>query len=318
MTARILIRLILAAGIAFAAAGACAQTWPSKPVTIAITTAAGGPNDLISRVIAFQWEKKFDQRVLVESRPGGGGTVAVGSVVRSAPDGHTLVIGSAPMTTSLFVKDIPYDPFKDVVPVSVVAVQYYYLLVSRKMNIRTLKDLVAYAKANPGALSIGMVPAGPHEIESNVMLEVFNIKANLIGYKGLAPVYPALVAGELNATLGTTPPALKTGEIVGLGLGGNKRNPDYPDIPTFREGGFAYDPTAYFPMSAPAATPKDLLNRIAAEVAAAVKSEEFANRLTKTLNIEGFGSTPDYAAKYMREDYDRSKRIADRLGIKPQ
>ena len=316
MIGRDLIRIVLAAGVAFSAAAA-AQSWPSKPVTIVFATAAGGPNDLISRTIALQWEKKLGQKVIVESRPGVGSSVAGAYLARAPGDGYTLMQGTFP-PLGLFIKELPFDPFKDLAPVSIVAVQYYYLLVSRKMNVRTLKDFVAYAKANPGVVSIGMVASGPHEIETNSMLETLGIRANLIPYRGLATVYTAQMSGELNATLGTTPPALKTGEIVGLALGGSKRNPDYADIPTFREGGVQYDPQAFFPFFAPGTTPRELVSRISAEVAAAVKSEEFLNRVTKTLSIEGFGSTPDAAVKMIREDYDKQKQIADRIGIKPQ
>lgn len=318
MNATNLFRLAAAGAMIVAAVGAQAQTWPSRPITINFGTAVGGPMDLLSRVVSAQWEKKFGQRVIVESRPGVGGSVAFAYLVKQAPDGHNFVMSGSPLTTSLFVKNLQFDPFKDVAPVSIAALQQYYLLVSRAMNIRTLKDFVAYAKANPGKTSIGIVAAGPHEIETNLMLESLGISVNLIGYRGLASVYPALMSGELNATLGATPPALKSGEIVGIALGGSQRNPDYPDIPTFLEGGSQYNPQANFGFFAHGQTPRDVLNRASAELAAAVKSEEFKTRVTRVLNIEGLGSTPEFAEKYLRDEYARQKRIADRLGIKPQ
>jgi len=302
------------------AAGACeaqAQAWPTKTVTIVYGTAPGGPIDLISRVIAAQWEKKFNQRVVVESRPGASSTVAAAYLARAAGDGHTLLNGAFP-PVGIFIKELGFDPFKDITPVSIVAVQSYYLLASKHMNISSLKDFIAYAKSNPGKVSVGIVPSGPHETESYAMLETLGIQANLIPYRGLATVYPALVSGELNATLGTTPPQLRSGEIVGLAIGSPKRDPDFPNIPTFRESGFQYEPQASFPFFAPGTTPRELVNRISAEVAAAAKSEDFANRITKSLHIEGWGPDPDTAAKYLREEYDKQKRIAERVGIKPQ
>jgi tripartite-type tricarboxylate transporter receptor subunit TctC len=218
----------------------------------------------------------------------------------------------------IFIKELSYDPWKDLAPVTIIAQQPYFLLVSAKMNIRTLKDFVAYAKANPGRTSIGVVTAGPHEIESNALVEALGLQGNLIGYRGMATVYPALMSGELNATLGATPPQLKTGEIVGLAMGGGRRSANYPDIPTFKESGVNYEPRAIFPFFAPGTTPRDLLNRISAEVAAVVKSDDFAERFTKNLNIEGVGSTPEATAKILRDDFDTQKRIADRVGIKPQ
>ena len=295
----------------------CAQSWPTKPITLVYGTAAGGPLDLISRVIAADFEKRLGQNVIVESRPGGGSLIATGYVARAAGDGHTLLTGGSP-AVALFVKDLPFDPFKDIVPVSIVGLQYYVLLASRASGLKTLKDFVAYAKANPGKTTIGIVPAGRHETETHAMLEALGITANLIGYKGLAPVYTALISGEVNATLGQTPPQVKTGEIVGLAVGGERRNVEHPQIPTFNEAGARYDPQVQFTMFAPGTTPRELLNRISAEMAVAAKSPEFFNRITKTLTIEGFGSTPEFAVKVLRDDYEKNKRIADRVGIKPQ
>lgn len=317
MNLRRIISSVCTTALCVMAGSVCAQQWPSKPVTIVFGTAAGGPNDNLSRIIAAQWEKKFGQKVIVENRPGASSTVAGAYVARAPGDGYTLLNGAFP-PVGIFIKELSYDPFKDLVPVTIIADQAYYLLVSAKMNVKTLKDFVAYAKANPGKASIGVVTAGPHEIESNALVEALGIQGNLIGYRGLAAVYPALISGELNATLGATPPQLKTGEIIGLAMGGTRRNPAYPDIPTFREGGFNYAPRAIFPFFAPGTTPKDLVARISQEVAAVVKSDEFAERFTKTFNIEGVGSTPEETAKILRDDYNTQKRIADRVGIKPQ
>lgn len=313
---RIAASLCVAASL-LAAGAAGAQQWPSKPVTIVFGTAPGGPNDNLSRIIGLHWEKKFGQRVIVESRPGASSTVAGAYVAKAAGDGHTLLNGAFP-PVGIFIKELSYDPFRDLAPVTIIAQQAYYLLASAKMNVRTLKDLISYAKANPGKLSVGVVTAGPHEIESNAMVEALGVQANIIGYRGLATVYPALISGELNAALGATPAQLKTGEIVGLAMGGTRRNPGYPDIPTFRDAGVNYIPRAIFPFFAPGTTPRELAARISAEVAAVVKSEDFAERFTKTFNIEGVGTTPEETVKILRDDYDTQKRIAERVGIKPQ
>jgi tripartite-type tricarboxylate transporter receptor subunit TctC len=313
---RIVATICLAAGF-LAVGNATAQQWPSKPVTIVFSTAAGGPIDLIARTTGAQWEKKFGLKVLVESRPGGGGAVAGAYVTRAPADGHTLLMGGSGLT-GLFVKELTYDPTKDLAPVSVLATLTYYLLVSRKMNIATFKDFVAYAKANPGVVSIGVVAAGPHDIEVNAMQEALGIRGNLIGYKGTAVIYPAMVAGEINATIGGTPPQVRTGEILALAAGRANRNPAYPEIPTFRELGVQYEPKAIFPVFVPAATPRDLMNRISAELVIVGKSDDFAERVTRAYGIEGLGTTVEAGQKMVRDEYDAAKRIADRIGIKPQ
>src|SRR4051812_2525610 len=181
------IAVCVAASLGLLQAGpTMAQSWPStKPVTIMYGTAPGGPNDLLSRIIASQWEKKLGQKVLVESRPGASSSAAGGVVARAAGDGYTLLNGALPMV-GIFVKDLGYDPFKDLSPVSIIAAQAYYLLVSAKWNVKTLKEYIAYAKANPGKVSVGVVTAGPHEIESLLMLDTLGFQGNVIGYRGLA------------------------------------------------------------------------------------------------------------------------------------
>jgi tripartite-type tricarboxylate transporter receptor subunit TctC len=305
------------AAAALFAASAAAQTWPSKPVTIVYGTAAGGPLDLISRVIALQWEKKLGQKVIVENRPGASSTLAGAVVARAPGDGHTLLNGSFP-PVGIFIKELSFDPFKDLAPATILGTNPYNLLVSRKMNIATLKDFISHAKANPGIVSVGVVTAGPHEIETNAMLEALGVQANLIGYKGTATVYPALVSGELNAAIGGTPPQLQSGEILALAVGSSARNRNFPDVPTFREAGIAYEPRAIFPIFAPGTTPRELLNRISAELVAVARSEEFTERITKTYGIVPLGTTPEGAVKIIRDDYDTGRRIAARIGIKPQ
>jgi tripartite-type tricarboxylate transporter receptor subunit TctC len=306
---------LIACGLA--AHESSAQGWPEKAVRIVYATPPGGPLDLISRVIAAHLEQRYGNSAIVESRPGGGGVVATAFVAHSPPDGHTLLMGGAP-AIALFVKDLPFDPFKDVAPVSIVGLQYYSLLASRATGVKTLQEFVAYAKNNPDKTNIGIVAAGRHEVETYAMLDALGITGKLIGYKGLAPIYVALLSGEMNATLGQTPPQLKTGDIVGLAIGGEKRNPDYPDIPTFREAGFPYDPQVQFTLFAAGATPHSLLARISSEMAIVAKSSEFYNKITRPLTIEGFGSSPEAAVRILREDYDKEKRIVDRVGIKPQ
>jgi len=305
------------AALGFYAASADAQTFPSRPITIYVGTQPGGTYDTISRILAAGWQKKWGQNVIVESRPGSGGVLATSLVARAAPDGYSLVFGGA-YDAPLFLKEIGFDPQKDVVPVSVVGVQYYFLLTSRNAKTKTLAEFIAQAKANPGKMSFGIVPAGQHDIETNDMTGRLGVKLNLVGYKGIAPIYVALLANEIDGAMGTTTPQMKTGEMIGLAVGGQKRNADFPNIPTFRELGYNYDPMANYTFYTRAGTPSDVTHKLYEAAAEVAKSPEFSDRVTKTYSIEAAGWTPEASAKFLRENYEREKAVAERTGIKPQ
>jgi tripartite-type tricarboxylate transporter receptor subunit TctC len=315
---KLLIAAILLALSAAAHSQAPAQAYPTRPITIIFSTSAGGSLDLLSRVLAAHLEKQWGQAVIVQPRPGGGGNVAATALAKSPPDGYMLMMSGSPLSTSLFVKDMPFDPMKDVTPVSLVGVLYYQVLTGRGTGWHNLKDFIAYAKSNPGQLNIGAVGQGTHEVEIDAMLEALDIKAKVINYKGIAPIWLALMANEVQGTLSASaPPGEKTGDIVALAVGGEKRNPEFPDVATFREQGVNYDPLATYYLYAQGATPRALLDRIGVEVGVSAKSPEFRDRVTKTIGIEGVGLMPEVSLKYQRDEYTRLKGIADKAGIVP-
>lgn len=308
----------LAAG-AVLAGSAGAQSFPSKPINIMFSTAPGGSLDIMSRLSAAHFEKKWGQTVTVEPKPGGGGIVANTAMVRAPADGHVLVLSGSPMTTSLFVKDIPFDSFKDVAGVSQIGRLAYQLQVSRRMNVRTLKEFIAHAKANPGRIMIGAVPAGSHELEMHSLMQTLGFTGTVIGYKGVAPIWQALIANELDATLSaSTPPQQKTGEILAIAVGGDKRNPNFPEVPTFREQGVEHDPVATYWVLANARTPKPILDQLSAALREVALSPEFNDKVTKTINIVGVGSSVEETNRLMRSEYDRLKKVADIAKIVPQ
>ena len=150
------------------------------------------------------------------------------------------------------------------------------------------------------------------------MMGQLGVRLTGVSYKGIAPVYTALIANEIDVAMGTSTPQMTTGEMIPLAVGGEKRHPDYPAVPTFREMGYRYDPRAIYAMHARAGTPRDILAQIADEVAVVTKSPEFATRITKFYSIEGVGLPPDASAKLIADDVERQKVIVERIGIKPQ
>lgn len=303
------------AASAFVSAPAAAQNWPTKQITILVGTAPGGTYDTIARLVASHFEKRWGQPVVVESRSGN--ILATSIAARAAPDGYTLVMGAS-NNAHLFIKDLNFDPQKDVVPVSVLGIQNYLLLASRGAKVKNIADFVAQAKANPGKFNFGVVTGGPHDIETNDMQSALGIKVSHIGYKGIAPIYVALMSSEIDAALGTTTPQLKTGEIIALAIAGEKRHPEYPDVPTFRESGIRYEPQANYPLYTRAGVPREVLAKMSEEAAVVAKSPEFAARVTRVFSIDGVGLSQEASAKYLNDDVARQKRVAERVGIKPQ
>jgi tripartite-type tricarboxylate transporter receptor subunit TctC len=297
---------------------ASAQNWPSKPITLFVGTSAGGSLDLVSRVLAGHLEPLYKQPVVVENRVGAGGLLAGAAVVRAPADGHAFGIGMSPVT-SLFVKDVPYAA-NDLVPAAMVGLTPYSIMVSSATGFKTLADFVAYAKAHPGKIDFGTVASTQHETEIVAMVRVLGIDANRIGYKGIAPIYQALMTGEeVQATISAfVPTQVKAGKITMLAIGGERRSADYPDVPTFRELGYDYNPRAYYTYFARTGTPRDILQRFSADVLEVVKSPDFNERVLKPFSVTPWLEGLDEGARVVDEDFRRQRDSAQRAGIKPQ
>lgn len=308
---------VVIAALLCGAAGA--QEFPARPINLLYTTAPGGSFDPMSRVIAAHFEKRWGQPVVIESKPGGGGLVAQTFLARSAAaDGHTLLMGASHMSSALFVKDRPVD-VKEITGVSLFGLLPYQLQIGRGMGVKTLKDFVAYARANPGKLSLGTVAAGTHEVEIHGLLAALGLQGIVVPFKGIAPVWLEMIANRVDATLSaSSPPQIKTGEILAIAIGGEKRHPNSPDVPTFREQGFVHDPVATYYLLAAAAVPRPILDRVSAEMTAVARSPEWDARIVRTLGVVGVGLAVDATNQFMREEYARLKKIADAARIVPQ
>jgi tripartite-type tricarboxylate transporter receptor subunit TctC len=322
MPGKFQLRALAASAAALLCSTAMAQDslrYPTKPINLLYTTAPGGSFDPMSRVIAAHFEKKWGQPVVVESKPGGGGLVAHTYVARTAPaDGHTLLMGASHMSSALFVKDRPVD-VKELTGVSLFGLLPYQLQISRGMNVKTLKEFVAYAKANPGKVSLGAVAAGTHELEIRGLEVALGFTGNVIPFKGIAPVWVEMIANRVDATLSASSPAqIKTGEILAIAIGGEKRHPNTPEVPTFREQGFVHDPVATYYLLAAAAVPRSVLDRVSAEMTAVARSPDWDARITKTLGVVGVGLTVDATNQFLRDEYVKLKKIADDARIVPQ
>jgi tripartite-type tricarboxylate transporter receptor subunit TctC len=292
-----------------------AQQFPSKTFTIIVTNAAGGPNDAIARVWAEQLRRKSGQNVVVENRPGGAGVVAMSAMVAAPADGHTVAMGGNQIQ-ALLVKGDNYDPSR-ATPVSLLAQSSFTLVTTKASNLKTYRDLIAFAKANPGKLTVGFV-TGVHELYTHAFEQEVGIKATLVPYKGSAPLDTAMLTGEINATLLSSFARVQSGQVVGLASGTAARRTEMPDVPTFKELGIGYEPHGMNGIWARSDTPSALLDRLNRECLDLVRSPEFTDTVVQKLSWEPMGTTREQSIKLTQAELDRLKAVAERAGIKPQ
>ena len=309
--------LAFSAGLAFVNdALAQAQAFPNHRFTMLLASGAGGTLDLMARLLADFMRKHTDQPVIVENRPGGGDTIALTALVAAPADGHTIAFGGPPMIAPLFIKDMPYNA-ADVTPVSILSQTPYTLVASKASNLHNFKEFMAYVKANPGKITFGSATSS-HSLEMYGLMIALGFEGNVILYKGFAPVETAVLSGEVNASIFGNIGKVKSGQIVGIVTGGDARNPDMPDVPTYKELGYSYDPRAGYTVLARTATPPALMDRLVKECQDLVRTPEYTARITNGLGIPAVGSTHEYAVKYNDAYYLQLKAAADRFGIKPQ
>jgi tripartite-type tricarboxylate transporter receptor subunit TctC len=311
----------LLAGLAFAAT-ACAQGFPNRPMKIVVPYPPGGLPDTIARVVAVKLGESFGQQLVVENLPGAGGISGVSEVVKAQPDGYTLLVadvGQIAINPHLFSK-LPYAPLKDLAPVSMIGTSALYLVAHPSVPVNSLKELVALAKAQPGKLNYGSSGIGSiHHLATEALKSGFGIDIVHVPYKGTGQSVPALLGGQVALLYSALPSIaghLKDGKVKMLAISTAKRSPQTPDVPTVAESGIpGYDFVAEIGMLAPAGTPREVVNRLAGEVAKAVKQPDVVQRFTQ-LGIEPVGSTPEAYAQANKIDYEKYATIVRATGAK--
>ena len=289
-------------------ARAQAPAWPQRPVRVLVPFAAGGNIDVIARLTAQRLSEAFGQQFVIENRVGGNGTIAGESVAHAPPDGYTLFWGG-PAVISIFpaITKAAYDPVKDFKPISVIGLNPQVLVVNAKLPIRTVADFIAYVKVQPEKLPYAG-GGGPGSL-SNLLMALFLKRADLemtsVSYRGTAPAMTDLIAGHIPtmfAPLSEALPQAHSGNIRMLGVSGDKRAQQAPDVPTIAESGFpGFRGESWNGLLAPAATPDAIVDRIATEFARAVKSPKFVARLDQE-GVEPLGSSPRETAAFIAAD----------------
>ena len=306
-------------------ANAQAQTYPSKTIKIVVPYGAGGGIDVISRLVGERLSQRLGQPVLIDNRPGGGTLLAAEQVAKSAPDGYTLMVTTdSTMTINphLYAK-LPYDPVKDFAPITQLVFLNQLLLQNPAVPADNLKELIAYAKANPGKLNYGSYGSGS---QPHLAMEMLKSQAGLdivhVPYKGLTQTVPATIAGDVQLTFSGAASSLafiKSGRLKALAVGGKTRLALLPEVPTFTESGFPDVPAnAWFGLFAPAATPRDIVMKLHAEVVRILRDPEFVQKELTAKGYELIASTPEEFTAFLAGDSARNARAVRISGAKAE
>jgi tripartite-type tricarboxylate transporter receptor subunit TctC len=294
--------------------GASAQSYPSRTVTIVTPFSPGGPVDAMARVFAAKLNESMGQPVVVENRAGGGGTLGMNSVAKAEPDGYTILYtpNSIAINPALYRK-LPFDAEKDLAPISQALSTTLVIAAHPKVGVKSVQDLVAMAKAQPGKLNFGSSGVGdPLQLAMEMLKTSTGTDMLAIPYKGQGPMFAALLAGEVDVAVVSLQGALaphRNGQLRILAVTGSQRSRVIPDIPTVAESGVpGYDISSWHGFFAPAGTPQAVIARLQKEIARAAYLPDVRQRVEATGN-EVVGSTPEEFAAKFRTDLARFKKI---------
>jgi tripartite-type tricarboxylate transporter receptor subunit TctC len=302
---------------------AAAQTWPARPVRVIVPFPPGGSTDVAARALTEKLTGALGQPAVVENRGGGGGAVGTGEVARAAPDGYTVLFAAnAVSILHLAVKGLPYEMLRDFTPVTQVSTQPNAFAVHPSVPASNIKELVAYAKANPGKLSYAHSGAGGSQhLTGELLKKMAGIDMLGIPYKGGGQVITDLIGGQIQVGIaGTTPliPHHNAGRIRILALTSLQRFPPLPDIPTVVEAGYpGFESSQWLGILVPRGTPAEIVRRLHGETIKALKLPEVADRLTKA-GLQPVGNTPEQFARVIREEIEQFGKLAKELGVQPQ
>lgn len=317
------IGLIGACFFAFAASMAFAQdvsSYPSRPIHLIVGFAAGGGNDVIARIYAQKLSEDLRQPVIVENRPGAGAIVATEYVSNAAPDGYTLLIGATGMAInqSLYAK-LPYDSVRDFVAISELASFPLILVVNASSPIKSVAELVAYAKANPDKMNYSTSSA-TFQLVTELFKQKTGAPMQAIPYKSANEMVLAVISGQVTTTIadsGPVSPQVKAGKVRALAITASKRVADFPDLPTMKETGVDVDAIIWTGIFAPKTTPPGVVNKLEGEFMKIAKLPEVAARL-KAIGVDAVGTSTDEFTKILKSDIVRWSEVAKSANIKIQ
>jgi tripartite-type tricarboxylate transporter receptor subunit TctC len=314
---------LLCAALAAVAMPAGAQQYPTRPVRFVVPFAPGGSTDTLARTIGLKLADALGQQVVVDNRPGGNGDIGMLIVAKAPPDGHTILLGyiaNLAIAPSLYVK-MPYDPVKDYAPVTQIATSPNVLTAHPSVQAKSLKELIALAKANPGAVnfaSTGIASVG--HLTGELLNNLGGMKMTHVPYKGGGQAIIDLLGGHVQVMFSgftAAMPHIKSGKVRALAVTGAKRSPALAEVPTIAEQGFpGVEATAWYGVLAPAGAPKPIVTRLHDETVRILKLPDVNQRLDG-LGFEIVGSTPEQFGAYIRSEIRKWAKVVKASGARP-
>ena len=318
-----LLGVLFAALAVVGSASAQAQAWPARPVRIVVVFPPGGATDIYARLLAQGLQEAFDQNFVVENRAGAAGVIGFDHIAKSAPDGYTLGLGLGAMTIMPSLRsNLPFDPVRDFAPISIMLYAQNVLIVNQSVPANNLKELIAYAKANPGKLNYASsgIGATPH-LSIELLKTMAGIDINHVPYKGDAPAVTDLLGGQVQmycSTIGGSIQYIRQGRVKAFAVTGRRRSAALPELPTMEEAGLpGYEVVSWYGLIAPAGTPRDIVNRLNAAVVKTVATPAVREKIIASGSDPATNSPEEFRA-LIRDNVERYGQIVRAAGIKPE
>ena len=316
------LRGLVASGLAAAAMLASAQSFPDRPIHLIVPYSSGSITDVIARLAAAGLAERLRQPVVIDSKTGAGGIIALKALQAARPDGYTLgLIPSGSVVQPWLMKDMPFDVRKDFQALSLLYAGPLMLVVPPQTPVQTLPEFLAWAKANPSKVFYGSSGAGTAtQLSAELLKQAAGIEMTHVPFRGSAEVYTAMLSGNVNAYFdlyGTARPMIDGGKVRVLGVTSARRLPVLPDVPAIAELLPGYEVLGWTGFAVPNGTPKEVVDKLAAALQATLRAPELSRRLLD-MGVEPGGNTPSEMSRFIAAEYDKWGQITRRAGMKPE
>ncbi|HEX9397124.1 MAG TPA: tripartite tricarboxylate transporter substrate binding protein [Burkholderiales bacterium] len=317
-------RLLFALLILALPGAVLAQAYPNKPIRWIVPYTGGGITDVVTRLVTQKMQAPLGQPIVVDNRPGANSILGSDLAAKAAPDGYTIltIIAGYAANVTLYAGKLPFDPLKDLVPVSLAGIAPLIMTVNSDLPVKDARELIAYAKANPGKLNFGSsgIGAAAH-LTCELFKQTVGIDMVHIPFKGTAPATTAVMANDIQILVDTPSsmmPHVRGGKLRALAMLSAKRLPAFPDVPTLVEaGGPAIESSTWVLFMAPGGTPRDVINRLSIEARKAINESDIKDRFTQ-LGIEAVGNSPEQAAKFLDAEVAKWATVINAAGVKAE